>query len=296
MNILITGGTGLIGSAFINKFKHKYRFDVLSRQRSSALKILKNQNIINHLSDIESLDKYDAVINLAGEPIVNKRWSKAQKIRICQSRWQLTNKLSKMFNDASSPPHTFISGSAIGFYGRQRDDEIIEEHQDVYPEFSHRLCKVWEDKAKLAQQKTRLCILRTGVVLDKNKGALAKMLPAYKFGLGGRLSTGNQYMAWIHIDDMVNAIEFLLTNKDCSGEFNVTAPKPVTNKEFSQTLATQLHRPNVATMPAFVLRMLFGEMADLLLYGQNVIPKKLLDNEFEFQYPTLDKALNNLLG
>ncbi|WP_068545145.1 TIGR01777 family oxidoreductase [Thalassotalea crassostreae] len=296
MNILITGGTGLIGSAFINKFKHKYNFDVLSRPNSGALQLLKNVKIINHLSDIESLDKYDAVINLAGEPIVNKRWSKAQKIKICQSRWQLTNKLSKMFNDASSPPHTFISGSAIGFYGRQRDEKIIEEYTDVYPEFSHRICKVWEDKAKLAQKKSRLCILRTGVVLDKHKGALAKMLPAYKFGLGGKLSRGIQYMSWIHIDDMVNAIEFLLTNEQCYGEFNMTAPKPVTNKEFSQTLATQLHRPNVATMPAFVLRLLFGEMADLLLYGQNVIPKNLLDNDFKFQYPTLDKALNNLLG
>lgn len=299
MKILITGGTGLIGSAFINKFQHKYHFDVLTRQPVDLGCYFDNQDNISWLSEIKELtdlNKYDAVINLAGEPIVNKRWTLEQKRAICQSRWKLTSTLSKLINDSSSPPHTFISGSAIGYYGRQGSEEIDETFNDFYPEFSHKICKVWEEKASLAQHKTRLCIMRTGIVLDKHQGALKKMVPAYKFGLGGRLSHGNQYMSWIHIEDVVSAIDFLLTQKACKGHYNFTAPTPVTNKEFSKTLAATLRRPNIATMPAFVLRLLFGEMSDLLLFGQRVVPTNLLAQDFKFTYPELKMALTHLLS
>lgn len=298
MKILITGGTGLVGSSFIKKFQHKYKFDVLTRQHVDVhcyFDDSTNISFINKLYPLQNLNDYDAVINLAGEPIADKRWSVQQKRSICQSRWKLTNKLSKLINDSSNPPRTFISGSAIGYYGRQGDAEICEEFTNVYPEFSHRVCKVWEDKASLAQSNTRLCILRTGIVLDKDKGALKKMLPAYKFGVGGKLAHGKQYMSWIHIDDMVNAIEFLLTNKDCQGNFNLTAPFPVTNKEFSRTLGKTIHRFDIATMPGFVLRLLFGEMSDILLFGQRVVPKQLLAHKFEFQYPELKHALHDIL-
>ncbi len=298
MKILITGGTGLIGSAFINKFQHKYQFEVLTRQEtplSCFANPTKNINIINSLSHLKNLDDYDAVINLAGEPIVNKRWSQKQKHLICQSRWQLTEEISKLIIDSSQPPKTFISGSAIGFYGRQGDIEIDEEFTDVHPEFSHEICKLWEEKAGLANDKTRLCIIRTGVVLASHGGALSKMLPAYKWGLGGKLSHGQQYMSWIHIDDMLNGIDFLLNQTSCRGIFNFTAPSPVTNAEFSKTLAATLNRPNLATMPEFVLKLLFGEMSDLLLFGQKVIPKKLLAQHFHFNYPQLAGALDQLL-
>ncbi|MDG1733003.1 MAG: TIGR01777 family oxidoreductase [Thalassotalea sp.] len=299
MKILITGGTGLIGSAFINAFQHKYHFDVLSRQPvDSGCYFNKKDNIswLTNLAKLSDLNKYDAVINLAGEPIVNKRWNLEQKRSICQSRWKLTSTLSKLINDSSSPPHTFISGSAIGYYGRQGTEAIDESFDQFYPEFSHKICKVWEEKASLAQDKTRLCIMRTGIVLDKHQGALKKMLPAYKFGLGGRLSHGNQYMSWIHIDDVVAAIDFLLTHNACRGHYNFTAPNPVTNREFSKTLASTLRRPNIATMPGFALRLLFGEMSDLLLFGQRVVPKNLLEQEFKFTYPELKMALTHLLS
>lgn len=298
MKILITGGTGLIGSHFIKTFQHQYQFDVLTRSPESLGYIfndLTNINGIAKLYPLTNLNEYDAVINLAGEPIVNKRWNQTQKRIICQSRWKLTNKLSKLINDSENPPHTFISGSAIGFYGRQGDENISENHTDIYPEFSHRICKVWEDKAKLSKDKTRLCILRTGIVLDKNQGALAKMLPAYRYGLGGKLSLGKQYMSWIHINDMVGAIDFILNNKQCVGEFNLTAPNPVTNKVFSKSLAKTLNKPNIFTVPAVVLRFLMGESADIILYGQRVVPKQLIEHKFNFQFPELNNALKHLL-
>ncbi|WP_211183471.1 TIGR01777 family oxidoreductase [Thalassotalea sp. Y01] len=297
--ILLTGGTGLIGSAFIKKYQHKYQFDVLTRQRVSVNCLFKkdeNIQLLHGIRGLDDLNDYDAVINLAGEPIAEKRWSLQQKRNICHSRWNLTHRLSKRLNNSSSPPRVFISGSAIGYYGRQNSVEIDESFDECYQEFTHRVCKVWEQKALLSHAKTRVCLLRTGIVLDKNHGALKKMLLPYKMGLGGRFATGHQYMSWIHIDDMVRAIEFVLNHPHCQGSYNLTAPNPVTNAEFSATLAKILNRPNVATMPGFVLRLLFGEMADLFLFGQKVIPKKLTDAEFMFQHPQLEEALNDLLA
>lgn len=299
MNIFITGGTGLIGSNFIRKFQHKYHFDVFTRQKAPIgcyFSDPTNIRFIHDLKDLVDLNAYDAVINLAGEPIVNKRWSVEQKRIICHSRWDLTNDLSKLFNDSSQPPKVFISGSAIGYYGRQGDEHITESFTQIHPEFSHKICKVWEDKALLAQNQTRVCLLRTGIVLDKEQGALKKMLPLYKFGLGGQLSWGKQYMSWIHIKDMVNAIDFLLHNEQCQGAFNLTSPQPVSNAEFSQTLAQVLKRPNLATMPAFVLRLIMGEMSDLVIFGQRVLPERLLNHDFHFQYCDLDSALNDILN
>ncbi|MDN3651267.1 TIGR01777 family oxidoreductase [Thalassotalea ponticola] len=296
--ILITGGTGLIGSRFINTYQDKYCFDVLTRQRLPSDRLFANTNnisLVHQLDDIDDLSVFDAVINLAGEPIANKRWSDKQKCLICQSRWDLTHQLSQRINDCQAPPSVFISGSAIGYYGRQGTSPIDESFEDCYNEFTHKVCNTWEQKALLSAEQTRVCILRTGIVLATNDGALKKMLLPYKLGLGGRFSTGKQYMSWIHIDDMVRAIDFLLTHQQCQGAFNLTAPTPVNNAEFSATLAQTLKRPNIAVMPGFALRTMFGEMADLFLFGQNVIPKKLEQVGFDFRYPTLKPALMSLL-
>ncbi|TLU68123.1 TIGR01777 family protein [Thalassotalea litorea] len=298
MKILITGGTGLIGSHFIQKYQDKYQFTLVSRQHTPILSSGINPEritILNDLDALPNLNDFDVVINLAGQPIVDKRWSRKQKQKICQSRWQITEQLSKRINDSDNPPNVFLSGSAIGFYGRQGDEEIDENFAQVYPEFSHQVCKVWEDKARLCQSKTRLCLLRTGIVLERNRGALAKMIPPYRLGLGGRLSHGKQVMSWIHIDDMVNAMQFIIENEQLRGPINMTAPNPVSNRDFSESLATVLGRPNIATMPAFVLRGMFGEMADLLLYGQRVLPMALLKAGFVFQYDQLKGALEQIL-
>ncbi|WOH38501.1 TIGR01777 family oxidoreductase [Thalassotalea fonticola] len=297
MNILITGGTGLIGSAFINKYQHKYNFVVLTREPIKARNHFPSSNKINFIDTLNNkadLSDFEAVINLAGEPIADKRWSLRQKRAICQSRWKLTNKLSHLINASANPPKVFISGSAVGYYGRQGNTEINEHYEDINEEFTHKICKVWEDKALIAHDKSRVCLLRTGIVLANSGGALKKMLPAFKFGLGGRISSGHQYMSWIHIEDMIDAIEFLLNNLDCQGAFNLTAPTPVTNAEFTIALAKSLHRPSFATVPAIVLKVLLGEMSDLLLYGQKVLPEHLLSQHFKFTYPNINIALAEL--
>lgn len=289
MNILITGGTGLIGQALLRQWHKEHKLIILSRTERHD-----NSDNVRFITSLNQLDinQLDAIVNLAGEPIANKRWSEKQKERICQSRWQLTEQLSHLIQTATTPPKVFISGSAIGFYGRQNSQEITESHQTCYPEFSHDICARWENLAMQAKNpNTRVCLLRTGIVLAENGGALKKMLPPFKFGLGGVIGSGQQYMSWIHLEDMVALIDFILHTPSLEGPINAVAPKAVSNKIFTQELAKRLNRPAILPMPTVLAKLLFGEMADILLYGQNVVPKKLLDAGFHFRYPQLNGAL-----
>ncbi|MBA6223622.1 TIGR01777 family protein [Colwellia sp. MB02u-18] len=295
MNILITGGSGLIGRALIQHLNAE-RIIVLTRNPAKTANILPdNIEFISTLGDID-FNELDVVINLAGEAIVDKRWSKAQKNTICQSRWKITQKLVEKIQAATNPPHSLISGSAIGFYGRQGALAIDESYQEIHDEFSHKVCQKWEAIAQTAaSDKTRVCIIRTGIVLAENGGALQKMLLPFKFGLGGPIASGEQFMSWIHIDDMVAVLLAAVYQTSLTGIINATAPMPVSNQEFSETLSAVLKRPCLFRVPAFVLRALMGESADLVLYGQNVLPSKLLNNNFKFQYPSLEVALKQLL-
>lgn len=298
MRILMTGGTGLIGSCFIQRFSASHDFTVLARKpQAAARKLGKNVRVLASLSELEHLDLFDAVINLAGEPIADKRWSDAQKERIQNSRWQTTQKLVSLIQASARPPRTFISGSAIGYYGRQSSEPVTETRGVPHDEFSHELCARWEQIANsAASAETRVCLLRTGVVLAKHGGALKKMLPPFYFGLGGPIGNGQQMMSWIHLHDMVNAIEFLLTHDECAGAYNMTAPTPVSNKVFSTTIGKVLNRPTFMRVPAPAMRLIFGEMAeDLLLNGQAVLPERLHAAGFEFSYPELEPALRQLL-
>lgn len=220
MRILLTGGTGLIGSALLKHWQNEHQLTVLTRT------VRPGSSAVQYITDLAKVDfnQLDAVINLAGEPIADKRWTDAQKDRICQSRWQLTEQLVQHITAASTPPAVLISGSAIGFYGRQGEQEISEEYQAFFPEFSHDICARWENLAWQANSpQTRVCLIRTGVVLAANGGALKKMLPPFKLGLGGKIGSGDQYMSWIHLDDMVALIDFLLHNDQISGAVNATA-------------------------------------------------------------------------
>jgi len=295
MHILLTGGTGLIGKHLCPFLLNRHKVTVLSRNPIQANVLLTHQvHAVKSLDEVDFED-IDAVINLAGEPIVNKRWSESQKRRLLDSRINLTLQISKAISRCETPPHTFISGSAIGFYGRQGDKHIDEEFNDIYPEFSHVLCRDWEHAATKAQSsKTRVCLLRTGVVLAKQGGALSKMLPAFKFGFGGPLGHGHQGMSWIHINDMIQLILFVLTHDDLHGPINATAPNPVDNNEFSQTLGTVLSRPAMLRMPSWLLKLMMGEMSDLLIHGQFVMPNKLLAHNYRFHYPELKPALESL--
>ena len=298
MKILITGATGLIGSALCKMLADKHELIALTRNINKAKNTLPNSiDVLDNLEDL-NFDDLDAVINLAGEPIADKRWSAQQKQRIFQSRLGITEQIVTKINASDAPPKVFISGSAIGFYGRQPAENVItESYSSTYPEFSHQLCKQWEELALQAQSPdVRVCLLRTGIVLSKQGGALDKMLPPFKLGLGGKMASGKQMMSWIHIDDMINAIVFLLDESNAHGAFNLTAPEPVSNTNFTQILAKTLNRPALFPMPEFVLKLLFGEMSDLLIYGQNVIPEKLEQQGFKFKFKTLDTALNKVLN
>ncbi|MGL5800204.1 MAG: TIGR01777 family oxidoreductase [Plesiomonas sp.] len=296
MNILITGATGLIGRALTKQLKREHQLTILTRDIDSARSVLGSNMVFwSTLDDRQSLDGIDAVINLAGEPIADKRWSDSRKTLLCHSRWDLTEKLSALITQSSTPPHTFLSGSAVGFYGRQ-GDLTIEEDDLPHDEFTHQLCARWEALALQAQSnKTRVCLLRTGIVLDAQGGALAKMLPPYRLGAGGPAGSGTQYMPWIHIDDMVAAICFLLANPTLQGPFNMTAPYPARNYDFSETLADVLHKPHIMKIPALALNLSMGEMAVLILSGQKAVPAKLEKAGFEFKFTDLQAALTDLL-
>lgn len=296
MQILITGATGFIGHQLVQRLD-EHQLTLLSRNVSRAKALLGTQHqYLGTLDSLDNLDDFDAVINLAGESVTNKRWSTKQKETLCQSRWLLTQTLVDKIKSSNSPPSVLINGSAIGIYGRQDDQRINEDFCHFHPEFSHKLCARWEEIALRAQSSTtRVCILRTGIVLG-NGGALAKMLPPFKWGLGGRMANGHQGMSWIHIDDMVDGTLFLLNQQECEGIYNLTAPNPVSNQEFTQALASVLHMPAIFPMPGFIISLLFGEMGELFRYGQFVVPEKLQQQGFRFHHPELRKALENVIA
>lgn len=297
MKIFITGGTGLVGSHLIPRLlQENHTVTVLSRNIKKAQAILGNNlEFCDSLERLTSLDEYDAVINLAGEPIAGKRWTELQKQRLCQSRWQITKKLTQLIKSGENPPQIFISGSAIGYYGN-KEDIIITEDTEPHEEFTNKLCKAWEAFAMEAESsKTRVCLLRTGIVLSSKGGMLAKILPIFKLGLGGTMGSGKQYISWIHIEDMVGIINFLLTAPHVKGAVNMTSPSPVTNKEFSKTLAKVLKRPCIFNVPSVIISLFMGEASTLLLDGQRAIPKKLELNKYQFRYKDIQSALVNIL-
>ncbi|MBA6233863.1 MULTISPECIES: TIGR01777 family oxidoreductase [unclassified Colwellia] len=297
MNFLITGGTGLIGQALIKSINFKDNtVTVLTRNIATAsLRLTNDINFIDELS-LSDIEHSDIVINLAGEPIADKRWTREQKNKICDSRWNITAQITHLISIAQKPPRVLISGSAIGIYGRQNDMPIDEDFSDFHQEFTHDVCAKWEENALAAiSAKTRVAILRTGIVLDRESGALAKMILPFKLGVGGKISHGGQFMSWIHLEDMVSAIIYIIGNNNLSGPINMTSPNAATNETFSKALAKSLHRPCILMTPAPLLKLIFGEMAELLLFGQNVVPQKLLNNGFTFKHSDIGPALTDLL-
>ncbi len=298
MNYLITGGTGLIGKDFIESLpKNTSQITVLSRNKINAQNLLGSEiHFIDKLSIID-IENSDVVLNLAGEAIADKRWSKNQQDKICQSRWNITQHLVELISQAKNPPSVFISASAIGIYGRQNKHPINESFEEFHHEFTHYVCSEWENIAlSAATNKTRVAILRTGIVLAKKSGALGKMIPPFKLGLGGKIGDGEQMMSWIHLEDMVAAISHIETNETLHGAINLTAPNPVNNYQFTHALASTLNRPCLLSTPPWLLKILLGEMSDLLLFGQNVVPEKLINSGFSFKYSKVEEALTNLIN
>jgi hypothetical protein len=251
---------------------------------------------IENLDEIKNDEKINYIINLAGEGIASKRWSKEQKQILIDSRVNITQNIYQLVGKLKTKPRTLINASAIGFYGSCADEEL-DENSPAKSEFTSKLCSLWEGEAKeIENLGVRVCILRFGIVLGKNGGALAKMLPAFKIGLGGRIGSGKQFMSWVHIDDVIGVINFVVLNENLSGVFNVTSPNAVCNSDFTKTLARTLDRPAIFNMPSFVVALLFGQMGKaLLLEGQKVLPKRLMGNGFEFKFLKLDNALKDCL-
>jgi uncharacterized protein (TIGR01777 family) len=297
MNYLITGGTGLIGKALIHALNtQNSTITVLTRDIKKASSLFNHEiKCIDELL-LSDVDNIDTIINLAGEPIADKRWSQEQKHRICESRWDITEKLAHLISISKEPPSLFISGSAIGIYGRQENKPIDENFSNYHKEFTHDVCSRWEQIAlEAASKHTRVAILRTGIVLDKKSGALAKMLLPFKLGVGGKVGKGDQFMSWIHLQDMISAILHIIDIETLNGPINITAPNAVTNELFSKTLSNELSRPCLFNTPPALLKLMFGEMADLLLFGQNVVPQKLISSGFRYKHPELVNALKDLL-
>lgn len=294
--VLITGGTGFIGRNLVPELeKAGYKVLIKSRTPEKFKEDFFFRNV-DFSWDLDETPAADIVINLCGENLANKRWTVKQKRQIYTSRIEETIKLVDWMDKQEQKPHTLISGSAIGFYGSRGDEKLDEQsvHGDL-KEFQVKLCNNWELSAKrAAAMGIRTSIIRTGVVLG-DEGALPKMLAPFKLGLGGKLGSGKQWFSWIHIQDQVNAIMHILKNSNLFGIYNLTAPNPVTNSELTKSLASKLNKKANLTVPALALKLRLGEFSHLLLTGQKVMPEALQQSGFEFEYPTLELALDSLI-
>ena len=294
MNILITGGTGFIGSALCTRLLDaQHHLVLLSRHPENIQSPVQG---IGSLADLTDEMTFDAVINLAGEPIVEKRWSDRQKQRILSSRLDTTQELIEYFARVESKPKVFISGSAIGYYGTSRTNDSIDETGVGDDSFSSQICRQWEALAIQAQPLgIRTCLLRTGIVLG-NGGALSKMLGPFKLGAGGRMGTGTQWMSWIHINDLIGIILYCMEHEDIQGPVNGTSPYPATNLQFTKALGKVLNRPTIFPMPGAVIKLLMGQMGEeLLLAGKKILPKKIQAAGYTFLYENLEQALADVV-
>jgi uncharacterized protein (TIGR01777 family) len=301
MKIVVAGGTGFLGRPLTARLVSRgHEVVVLTRGRGGAGPGVRAMAWTPDGSDgawAGEIDGADAVINLAGESIAGHRWSADHKQRILDSRVRATRSLVAAIARALQPPAVFVSGSAVGYYG-PRGDEVVTEDTPPGADFLARVCVQWEaEAARAIGPRTRVVCIRTGLVLERDGGALPQMLPPFKFGAGGPVGSGRQYWPWIHRDDWIEIVRWTIETSTVSGPINATAPEPVTNAEFARALGRALRRPAFMPAPAFALRLMLGEMADaLLLSGQRVVPAKAQLLGYGFKYAHLDDALAALFG
>ncbi|PKO06612.1 MAG: TIGR01777 family protein [Chloroflexi bacterium HGW-Chloroflexi-3] len=299
MKILISGGTGFIGKALIKNFiQTGCQFVVLTRNKvgkvdSNSIKYVEwdarsSESIIPYIKDI------NAVINLAGDNIGDGYWTKAKKERIINSRVQAGNALSRAIIDSGNKPDVFIQASGVGYYGSSLE-ETFDEFSPIGKGFQADVVHKWENSSEVLDSAgIRRVIIRMGIVLDAKSGALPLMVLPFKMFVGGPLGSGRQYVSWIHLQDNVRAIDFVMRNNKLSGVVNLTAPTSYTNKDFGKIIGKVLRRPYWFQVPAFGLKLVLGEKSELVFEGQNVYPGKLMEHGFQFIYPELESALINI--
>jgi uncharacterized protein len=292
--VLVSGASGLIGSALVPSLKSR-GFHVVRLVRAGSTG--GDQIVWDPSQPLspEAVSGFQAVVHLSGETVAN-RWSDSKKTKIRKSRVDSTRNLAQALARAEKRPQIFVSASAIGIYGN-RGDEVLREESTPGDGFLAEVCREWEAAAQPAVDAGIRCAqIRTGVVLSLEGGALQKMLPPFRMGVGGNLGSGRQWMSWIHIQDMVGAINHILKTDLLRGPVNLVAPKPVTNAEFTKTLGAVLSRPTLFPVPAFVMKLAFGQMAEeVLLSSQRVEPAKLVSSGYPFQYSDLRRALESVL-
>jgi uncharacterized protein (TIGR01777 family) len=299
MNIIVTGGTGFVGSALLCALtKRGDRVVILTRNpKKSSI----DSNIAyvvwnpqEEQSVVKEIDGAHAIINLAGEPLIGKRWSAGQKVKILASRVSATQIIAHSIKQAVVKPKVLINASAIGYYG-SRENESLTEESSAGTDFLTDVCKAWEAHAvRVEDFNVRVVRLRIGIVLDKKGGALKLMLPPFRLGAGGWLGNGNQWMSWISREDLVRLIVFCLDNAAAKGALNAVSPQPVNNKAFSLVLAQVLKRPCFAPVPEFMLKLLLGEMSQVLLGSQRVVPKKAMELGFSYHHAEIRHALESI--
>lgn len=296
--VLITGATGLIGSKLAKRL-YDLGFKVYSVSRDVKKSEKKFKIPIKHISYDEDkfkniIDNNTIIINLAGASIAGNKWTEEYKKEIYDSRILTTRKLVDILNNYELKPELFINASAIGIYGNTFD-KIIDENTPVGEGFLAQVTFDWENELTKLKNNIRKVYARIGIVLDLEGGALAKMLLPYKLFIGGPLGTGKQWMSWIHIDDLIELFVFIIQNNNINGAINLTAPYPVTMIEFSKTIGKILRRPSFFQVPEFILKIILGESSAMILNSNRVIPKKAIENGYNFEYDNLEKALTNLL-
>ncbi len=295
MEIFITGGTGYIGRHLCGELLAAgHRITVLSRQSAERVRAVCGAVEVVHAP--EELAAAEAVVNLAGEPIVGPRWGASRKRALWESRVTLTERLVARMGALERPPRVLVSASAVGFYG-DRGDEVLVEASPPGTGFGAELCVAWEGAATAAERHgSRVCLVRTGPVLGPGGGLLSRMAPLFRLGLGGPLGDGRQWFAWIHLQDQLRVLRFLLEHDTLEGPFNATAPTPVRQGELARALGRMLRRPAMAPAPAFLLRLLLGEQAEVVLGSQRAVPERLTKAGFQFRFNELEPALRQAIS
>lgn len=296
-HVLIVGGSGFVGRTLVKKMlKNGYLVSVLSRNVNRTIETFPpGVKVVGDLSSNNGNHPYSIIINLAGETIA-QYWTDNIKERIMDSRVEMNKKIVDYISKAQHKPLLFIAASGVGYYGIDLEEKFTEKSQPTAASkdlFIVSLCKNLERVARNAEEfGVRTCFLRSGVVLEKDGGMLSKLLLPYNMGLGGRIGSGRQWFSWIHRDDLINIIFHIIAHKTIHGPVNATSPNPVTNKQFTEILSRTVKRPAFFALPNFYIKLMFGQMGEeLLLNGQYVVPKLLMDSNFDYKYPTLKDAL-----